>query len=246
MRLDLARLGAAATLALLALPACAHHAGKGAVQGAAEVLAQGQAENANDPTKQITHVATQRAVEGAIAALDDPAQQAKLRQLVNALVTEAIASAFRTATEVPAGERSARGGAGVSPVAELIAQAARSGIETAVQEVVDSLGGRGKGPLAQSIASTGREVSASVVGSALDKLTALFPGCSGPDAMDCINRQLQTTTQSAATGFSKGIRDSIGWQLLLGAVLLGLVAGIIAHWLWSLRAQTRLLRPRTT
>jgi len=42
------------------------------------------------------------------------------------------------------------------------------------------------------------------------------------------------------------LRDSLGWQLLVAAGLLGLVAGIIGHWLWALRAQTRLLRPRTT
>ena len=246
MRHDLSRFGAAAALAVLALPACAHHAGKGAVQGVAESIAESQKQNAESPETQISRVAAERAVTGAIAALNAPEQQEKLRQVVNGLVTEAIASAFRTATAVPAGERSARGGAAVSPVAELIAQAARSGIETAVQEVVDSLGGRGKGPLAQSIASTGREVSAGVVGSALDKLTALFPGCSGPDAVACINRQLQAATQSAGAGFSKGLRDSLGWQLLVAAGLLGLVAGIIGHWLWALRAQTRLLRPRTT
>ena len=214
MRHDLSRFGAAAALAVLALPACAHHAGKGAVQGVAESIAESQKQNAESPETQISRVAAERAVTGAIAALNAPEQQEKLRQVVNGLVTEAIASAFRTAT--------------------------------AVQEVVDSLGGRGKGPLAQSIASTGREVSAGVVGSALDKLTALFPGCSGPDAVACINRQLQATTQSAGAGFSKGLRDSLGWQLLVAAGLLGLVAGIIGHWLWALRAQTRLLRPRTT
>ena len=85
-----------------------------------------------------------------------------------------------------------------------------------------------------------------VVGSALDKLTELFPGCRGPDAVACINRQIQATTQSAGSGFSKGIRDSIGWQLLVAAGLLGLAAGFLGHWLWSLRNQARLLRPRTT
>jgi hypothetical protein len=246
MRFDLARRASVAALALAALPACAHHAGKGAVQGAAEVLAQGQSENAGDTSKQITHVAAQRAVEGAISALDAPEEQEKLRKLVNALVTEAIASAFRTATEVPAGARGANGATPVSPVAELLAQAARSGIETAIRQVVTDLGGRGEGPLAHSIASTGKVVSASVVGSALDQLTALFPGCRGPDALACINRQIQTTTQSAGSGFSKGIRDSIGWQFLVGAIVVGLLAGILGHWLWTLRTQTRLLRPRTT
>jgi hypothetical protein len=246
------RSGARALLACLAclfglaVPACAHQAGKGAAQGAAETVAAGQQANAEDPSKQITRVAAERAVAGAIAELDAPEQREKLRQVMSELMTEAIASAFRTATTVPPGARGPSGGPGVSPVAELLAQAARAGIETALHQVVVDLGGNGEGPLAHSIASTGKQVSAGVVGSALDRLTELFPGCRGPNAVDCIDRQLQATTHAAGAGFAKGVSDTVGWQLMLGVGLAGLAAGIVAHWLWSLRTQTRLLRPRTT
>jgi hypothetical protein len=209
-------------------------------------VAEGQQQNADDPTKQITRVAAERAVAGAVASLDAPEQRERLRQVVNELVTEAIASAFRTATAVPPGARGARGGEGVSPVAELLAQAARAGIETALHQVIVDLGGNGEGPLANSIASTGKRVSAGVVESALDRLTALFPGCTGPNAVDCIDRQLQATSHAAGAGFAKGVHDAIGWQLLVGIGLAGLATGILGHWLWSLRTQTRVLRTRTT
>jgi hypothetical protein len=235
-----------ACVAGLAVSACAHEMGQNAAQGAAASVSAGQQATEEDPSKQITRIAAERAVAGAVAELNAPEQRERLRQVVNELITEAIASAFRTATSVPPGARGPSGGPGVSPVAELLAQAARAGIETALHQVVVDLGGHGEGPLANSIASTGKQVSAGVVGSALDKLTELFPGCRGPNAVDCIDRQLQATTHAAGAGFAKGVSDTVGWQLMLGVGLAGLAAGIVAHWLWSLRTQTRLLRPRTT
>jgi hypothetical protein len=237
----------AAVVALLA-GACAHQMGKGAVSGAAQQVAQGQVANADDPNRQIARVLAQRAVEGAVAALDAPEQRARIQQVVNAAVTEAVTSALRTATEVPQGENAGLAGArGVSPVALLMGQAARTAIEDAIRELVVDLGGHGEGPLAASLAGTGKTVSAAVVGSALDQLTELFPGCRGPDAVACIDHQIAAMSQSAAVGFSTGLRQSIGWPLLVVAGLIGLLLGLLGHWLWSQRGQGRqLLRTRTT
>ena len=128
---------ATGALALLA-SACAHQMGKGAVSGAAQQVAQGQEANADDPNRQIARVLAQRAVEGAVAALDAPEQRARIQQVVNAAVTEAVASALRTATEVPQGENAGLAGErGVSPVALLMGQAARTAVEDAIRGLVD-------------------------------------------------------------------------------------------------------------
>ena len=234
-------------LATLLASACAHQMGKGAVAGAAQKVEQDQAAIADDPSKQISRIAAQRAIEGAVAALDAPEQRAKIQQVVNAAVTEAVASALRTATEVPQGENAGLAGErGVSPVALLMGQAARSAVTDAIHQVVADLGHNGEGPLAASIAGTGKNVSAAVVGSALDQLTELFPGCRGPDAVGCINRQIYGMSQSAAVGFSTGVRKTIGWQLLIVAALIGLLLGLLAAWVWSQRGHGQVLRTRTT
>lgn len=237
----------AGAVALLA-GGCAHQMGKGAVAGATQQVAQGQEANAEDPSKQVSRVFAQRAVEGAVAALDAPEQRAKIQQVVNAAVTEAVASALRTATEVPQGENAGLAGErGVSPVALLMGQAARTAVEDSIRGLVVDLGGHGEGPLAASLAGTGKTVSAAVVGSALDQLTELFPGCRGPDPVACINRQIAAMSQSAAVGFSTGLRQSIGWPLLVVAGLIGLLIGLLGHWLWSQRGHGRqVLRTRTT
>ena len=233
-------------LALLGL-SCAHEMGKNAITGAATQVQKGQTANADDPSQQIARVMSERAVAGAIAALDAPEQRAKINQVVSEAVNRAVASAFRTATEVPQGENAGLAGErGVSPIALLMAQAARTAVEDSIRGLIRDLGGNGEGPLAESLAGTGKTVSAAVVGGAVDKLTDLFPGCRGPDAIACVDRQIQDMSRSAGTGFSGGVRDSIGWPLLIGAGLIGLLAGLLGHWLWSLRSNGRVLHTRTT
>jgi hypothetical protein len=249
MGLDLAKVRAAgvlAALAWLALPSCAHQIGKGAVSSAARKLEQGQAQTADEPSKQLARVATEQAVKDAIAALYAPEERERLQQAVNEAVTKMVASALRTAIEVPPGERTARGGPGVSPVAMAMAEAMRSGIETAIEQVILDLGGKGQGPLSPSIRGTGKQVSTAVAGSARETLTDRFPGCRGPDAVACMNERLKATGQSAKDSFSKGILDGIGWQLLVGALVIGLAVGIVGPSLSSLRRRRRPLRPRTT
>jgi hypothetical protein len=233
----------ATALALLA-SACAHQMGKNAAQGAAQEVANGQAANADDPSRQVSRVLAERAMEGAVAALDAPEQRARIQQVVDAAVAQAVASAFRTASEVPRTGLAAR--QEVSPVALLMGQAARSAVDDAIRGLVADLGGHGEGPLAASLAGTGKAVSAAAVGSALDQLTELFPGCRGADAVACVNRQIASMSQSAAVGFSSGLRQTIGWALLIFAGLIGLLMGLLSHWLWSQRGHGQVLRTRTT
>jgi hypothetical protein len=264
----------AAALALVA-SACAGHMGKNAAAGAAQEVANSQAASADDPSRQVSRVFAQRAMEGAlaaldapeqrariqhlvdlaaervvvgnVAALDAPAQREKIQQVVNGAVDEAVSSAFDVATGAPRGERAGVAGEhGVSPVALLMGQAARAAVDDAVRGLIADLGSHGQGPLAASLAGTGKNVSAAVVGSALDQLNELFPGCRGPEAVACVNRQIASMSQSAAIGFSAGLRQTIGWALLIFAGLIGLLMGLLSHWLWSHRAPAQVLRTRTT
>jgi hypothetical protein len=264
----------AATLALLG-SACAGHMGKNAAAGAAQEVANSQAESADDPSRQVSRVFAQRATEGAfaaldapeqreriehlidlaveravagsVAALDAPAQRERIQQVVNGAVAEAVTSALQVANGGPSGERAGLGREpGVSPVALLVGQAARAAVDDAVRGLIAELGSQGQGPLAVSIAGTGKNVSAAVVGSALEQLNELFPGCRGPDAVACVNRQIAGMSQSAAIGFSAGLRQTIGWALLIFAGLIGLLMGLLSHWLWSQRGQGQVLRTRTT
>ena len=266
--------GSLVALALLA-SACAHQMGKNAAMGAAQEVANRQAASADDPSRQVSRVfaerategalatldapeqrariqrlvdlAVERAVEGGVAALDAPEQRARVQQVVNGAVTEAITSAFQAATGVSRGESAGGVGlSGPSPIALLMGQVARTAVDDAVRGLVAELGSHGEGPLATSIAGTGKNVSAAVVGSALDQLHELFPGCRGPDAVACVNRQIASMSQSAAIGFSAGLRQTIGWALLIFAGLIGLLMGLLSHWLWSHRAHGQLLRTRTT
>ena len=246
MKSELASKGGLCVLVLVGL-SCGHQIGRNTLSGATSKLQEGQEATENDPNKQIARIAAERAIEGAVEALNAPEQRAKINQVVSDAVAKAVASALRTATEVPRGENAGLAGErGVSPVALLMAQAARAAIEDAVRGLIRDLGGNGEGPLAESLASTGKNLSASVVGGAVDKLADTFPGCRGPDALACIDRKIQEMSRSAASGFSSGVRESIGWPLLIVAGLIGLVLGLLGHWLWSLRSHGRVLRTRTT
>lgn len=237
-----------ALAAVLGASACAHRAGRQATTGFEKEIVAGQAAVAGSPTQQISRVAGERAAAGAVEGIHDPEQREKLRIVVEELVAEAVATAFRTATEVPRGAEGEAGERGVSPVALLMAQAARTAAEDALRELITGLGGKGQGPLGVSLAGTGRKLSASVMGGALERLGEAFPGCEGPDMFACIDRRIKQASRSAAVGFSSGLRETLGWPLLILAGLIGLAVGLLGHWLWTSRShgRGRALRPRTT
>jgi hypothetical protein len=223
--------------------ACAHQMGKNAAQGATQVLAEGQAATSEDQNRQISRIMAERAVEGAIAAIDAPEQRARIQQVIDAAVAQAVATAFRAAGEAT---RDQVAGAAGRQVALLMGKVARTAVDNALQGLSADLGSHGEGPLAARMAGTGKEVSAAVVGGALGQLERLFPGCRGADGVACVNRQIASMSQSAAIGFAAGLRQTIGWALMIFAGLIGLLMGVLSHWLWAHRGHAQALRTRTT
>jgi hypothetical protein len=202
----------ALTLVLLAcLPwGCAERIGQKAAEGAMKSMREEAANPTGPPPAQ---VAAERAVQGAMKALDDPEQQARIQKMISA----AVAAVTRTM------------------------------VEDASAQLVAELGPDGRGPLAVSLSQTGQRVSASVTGGVVGgvvngvgtQLASLVPECSGPNRAACLQQRLQETTRTTAASFSKGVRDSIGWQFLLLAFALGALGGALGSWLWSLRTVRR-------
>lgn len=183
-------------------PSCAERLGKSSTAGALGEFQRERSEADKDKSKQVVRVAGERAVEGAVAALDAPEQ----REAIQKLVRDAVAIATATA------------------------------VEEATKHMIAELGPEGRGPLGVSLARTSEEVSSAAVTGIGAQLAALLPECNGPDRMDCIDRRLQQTARTTAASFTSGVKDSLGWQLLLAMFMLGAGGGVLGAWLWSLRS----------
>jgi hypothetical protein len=185
---------------------CAERIGQKAAEGAMNSMREQAANRTGPPPVQVM---AEHAVAGAMNALDDPEQQARIQKMVSA----AVAAVTRTM------------------------------VEDASQQLVAELGENGTGPLAISLAQASERVSASVAGGVVggvgSQLATLVPECNGPNRTACLEQRLQQTTRATAATFSKGVRDSIGWQFLLLAFALGIAGGALGAWLWSLRVVRR-------
>ena len=124
-------------------------------------------------------------------------------------------------------------------VSQAAATAADAAVARATEKLMAQLGAEGDGPLAVSFARTGERVSAATLGSVGNELLALAPECAGPDPLACIEKRLQQTARTTAASFSAGVRETLGWQLLLVAFGLGAGGGVLGAWLWSLRLERR-------
>ena len=228
--------------------ACAARMGKNAAAGAMAEMKQQSANGGPPPAS----VAAGNVVAGAMAALDTPEQQARMRRLVSQAAGGAMAALdtpeqqarmqrFASQT-VAAVTRSVVEGSSAD-LSRAIAAVTRSVVEDASAELVAQLGPNGSGPLAVSLSQTGERVSASVVGGVAggvgNELAALVPECTGPNRAACLEQRLQQTTRTTAATFTKGVRDSLGWQLLFVAFVLGVLGGALGSWLWSLRQVRR-------
>jgi hypothetical protein len=241
------RLMIVALLAVLPV-ACAGRIGKNAAAGAMAEMRQQSANGEQPPAS----VAGGNAVAGALAALDTPEQQARLQRLLSRaaagalaaldtpeqeahmqrLVSQMVAAVTRSVVEDSSAELS-----------RAVATATRSVVADASAQLMAELGQNGSGPLAVSLSQTGARVSASVVGGVAggvgNELGALVPACTGPNRAACLEERLQQTTRTTAASFTKGVRDSLGWQLLFVAFVLGALGGALGSWLWSLRQVRR-------
>jgi hypothetical protein len=183
------------------------------------------------------HRIGQKAAEGAVAELQK--QQEKAAEEHPDKVPARIAGEAAVKGAVSALDAPDQREAIQRLVAEAVSVATTTAVQNAAKMMIAELGPDGQGPLAVSLSRTGERVSASVVGSAGNQLADLLPECSGPDRMDCINRRLQQTARSTAASFTSGIKDTIGWHLLLIVFVLGAAGGVLGAWLWSLRPLRR-------
>lgn len=169
-------------------------------------------QNANRTGPPPAKVAAANAVSGVMAALDTPEQQARMRRLV----------------------------------AQAVSAATEAAVDDVSRRLVAELGPDGSGPLAVRLSQVGERMSASVAGGVVSgvgtELAALAPECGGPDRAACLERRLQQTTRTTAATFTKGVRDTIGWPLLLVAFALGALGGVLGSWLLSLRHERRSFR----
>ena len=101
--------------------------------------------------------------------------------------------------------------------------------------MVAELGPDGEGPLAVSLSRTGERVRRRRWAAWAARIALLAPECVGPDPLGCLERRLQQTARSTAASFTAGVKDTVGWQLLLVAFALGVGAALLGAWLWSLR-----------
>jgi hypothetical protein len=208
---------------------CAERAARNATAGAVSSAQQMQA--TMPEAQQFSRVAGGRAVEGAVAALDQPEQQAQIRKLVDAAVTEAVASAVRAAfAPVPAAGVAGAPARGAAP--QLAGQIGRAATEDALGRVAVQLGGDGalrQGLVATSAVATDAAVSAALGG--------LFPECRGDDAAagECRIARVQALTRATAASVSAGVRDSLAWPMVFLAAVVGMTLGVLAHWIVTLR-----------
>jgi hypothetical protein len=200
----------------------AHMTAKNAAQGIQTAQA-----GATAPEEQIARVATGRAVEGAMDALDTPEQRARIQKFVDAAVADAVASALRVAFTPAPSAGNERGAA-----AMLAGQIGQAATEDALGRVAFQLGG--DGALRQNIVATGASATDAAVSAALD---GLFPECRGSDAAAaaCRRDHVQAFTRATAAGVTAGVRDSLAWPMLLLAAAVGLALGALAHWALTLR-----------
>jgi hypothetical protein len=194
--------------ALLSAGGCAHRMGERATTGAVQGLRQASSDVIQEavqtpPEQQLSRLIAQRAVEGTIAALDTPEQKARIERIVAA----AVDSATRTA------------------------------VDSATSQLIAQLGPRGDGPLGRSLTSTGAQMSTAIVQSVMGgvgaELSALAPDCGGADRLACVQQRLNAMARSTAAGFTSGVKESLGWQVLFLAFVVGTAAGAFGSWVWS-------------
>src|SRR4029079_9958613 len=112
-------------------------------------------------------------------------------------------------------------------ISETVAVATATAVDESTRHWIAACGPDGQGPLAVSLARTSERVSAAGTDGIGDELAGLMPGCTGPDRTECIQRRLQETARSTAASFTSGVKDSIGWRLLLLMFMLGAGGGVL-------------------
>ena len=218
------RLGTAALLAVaLSGTSCAHHIGKKASQGAIQAFKE------KPPEEQPSRIIARRAIEGALDTLEDPEQQRRVRAMIDRAVDAAVARTLDALNDPRQQER----------MRELVTSVVDEATARTFQSAMGSEGGEPSPAtqLAQQLAQVAaREVMREVVQGMGTGLDQIFPACGpGVDVRQCRQQHLRALTTETGASFAKGVLDVIRWPLLIATGMLGLVAGLLAHWLWTVR-----------
>lgn len=212
---------------------CAQRMGSNATAGAVQSFKE-EMEKV-DPAHAPSKIAAERAVTGALETLDSPEQRAHIQRVVSEAVTAALLAAAGNVSAGAGGKGTSAGAARPhrdSPMEQLVHQAARAAVDAATERAVAALGPEGGGPLGVSLSQTGRQLAAEALGGATDRLAALLPGCPAGQEQACLQQQVNQLARAAAGGFSTGLRQTIGWPLLLVAFLGGAIIAALVTWLW--------------
>lgn len=127
-------------------------------------------------------------------------------------------------------------------VTEMSRAAAAAAVDGATRRLFQQVGPDGSSALAAGVANTATLATTAAVAAAGAELPAALAGCRGPDSRGCLERELNALARSTATGFTAGVRDTIGWPIVVFAFLVGVAIGLFAAWAWSLRGRRRWLR----
>jgi hypothetical protein len=225
---------------------CAEAIGKRTASGAVEELRRQSAEN---PSQQPSRIVATNAVDGTLRALDTPEHRALIERMIEHAVSVATTNAVDgtlQALDTPEHRALIE-----RTIAHAVSVAATTAVENTTRQLIADLGPDGRGPLAVSLTRTGEQmtsamtsvattaVSSSVSDTVSRELAALVPECAGPERLDCLQRRLQQTARVTASSFTTGVKDSIGWQVLMVVFALGAGGGVLGAWLWSLRHYRR-------
>ncbi|MES1166194.1 MAG: hypothetical protein ABUR63_10570, partial [Verrucomicrobiota bacterium] len=96
-------------------------------------------------------------------------------------------------------------------VTEMSRAAASAAVDGATRRLFQQMGPEGSSPLAAGMANAATLASTAAVAAAGAELPEALAGCHGPDSRACLERELNALARSTATGFTAGIRDTLGW-----------------------------------
>jgi hypothetical protein len=211
-----AALALALVTAMSAMSGCARHVSSRAMGGALDTFKESVGEDAPAGQAPMETIAG-RAVDGAVAHLQSPAQIAALRRVVHAAATQAVTSALDAAARPVMGTGGGR--------VELLAESTATAVRTSLSEgLVSDLGSQGHGPLAASLSATAHHAAAAATDGALARL---LPGCTAQDP-ECLDRRVAELSHDAAAGFMRGVREAIETTALILAFVAGLGCATIA------------------
>jgi hypothetical protein len=178
-----------------------------------------------------------RAIDGAIARLEDPENLARLRRIAETAAAAAVASALSSATR-PSKLT------GLTPVEQAVQDAFQVARRDLVDAMLSDFGTTGTGVVNQVIAASANHAATAATDGALRRL---LPAC-GPGDEACVDQRVSTLSHTAGLHFTKGVqralvRAEIAGGFVAGVAFTTIAAVLLGRWR-SRRATRRLARPQ--